>query len=65
MASYDIYVTRKLIAGKTLQQIVETIDETRGVMFRGITRAGRSLPIGLNVIVERGDTLQVTGSEDV
>ncbi len=63
VASYDLYVTRKEIAGKTLQQIGDTIEETRGVLLRGITREGRSLPIGLNVIVERGDILQVTGSE--
>jgi putative transport protein len=64
VASYDIYVTSKLIAGKTLQQIVETVDDARGVMLRGITRAGRSLPIGVNLVVERGDTLHVTGPED-
>ena len=64
VASYDIYVTSGQIAGKTLQQIVETVDDARGVMLRGITRAGRSLPIGLNLVVERGDTLHVSGPED-
>jgi putative transport protein len=63
VASYDIYVTRKEIAGKTLKEIGGMFEETRGVMLRGITREGRSLPTGLNVIVERGDILQVTGSE--
>lgn len=64
VASYDLYVTSKQIAGKTLEQIVETVDPARGVMLRGITRAGRSLPVGLNLIVERGDTLHVIGPED-
>jgi putative transport protein len=64
VATYDLYLTSKQIAGKTLQQIVETVDEARGVMLRGITRGGQSLPIGANVVVERGDTLQVTGPED-
>jgi putative transport protein len=64
VASYDLYVTSKDIAGKTLEQIVETVDPARGVMLRGITRAGSSLPIGLNLLVERGDTLHVTGPED-
>lgn len=64
IASYDIFVTSRQVAGKTLQQIVETVDEARGVMLRGITRGGRALPIGSKVIVERGDTLHVTGPED-
>lgn len=64
VASYDLYVTSKDIAGKTLEQIVETVDPARGVMLRGITRAGNSLPIGLNLVVERGDTVHVTGPED-
>ncbi len=64
IASYDIYVTSRQVAGKTLQSIVETVDDARGVMLRGITRAGRSLPVGLNLVVERGDTLHVSGPED-
>lgn len=64
VAACDLYVTSKNIDGKTLQEIVDTVDEARSVMLRGITRAGRALPIGANVSVARGDTLQVTGPED-
>ena len=32
-------------------------------MLRGIMRGDQSLPIGSGTVVERGDTLQVTGSE--
>jgi len=63
VASYDVYVTSKAIVGNTLKQIVETVDEARGVMLRGMSREGRSLPLGSNVIVDRGDTLHVTGPE--
>ncbi len=63
VASYDLYVTSKSIAGKTLQQIVDTVDLARGVILRGISRGGRPLPLGSNLVVERGDTLQVTGTE--
>lgn len=63
VASYDIYVTSNKIGGKTLQEIVDTIEEARGVLLRGITRGNRSLPVGANVMVERGDTLHVTGTE--
>jgi putative transport protein len=64
VASYDLYVTTKRIAGRTLQEIVDTVDEARGVMLRGITRGGCPLPIGENISVQRGDTLHVIGSED-
>jgi putative transport protein len=63
VASFDLYVTGERLAGKTLQEIVVTVDETRGVMLRGISRNSEPIPIGLNTIVERGDTLQVTGTE--
>ena len=63
MASYGLYVTSPKVAGRTLQDIVEDIDEARGVLLRSITRSGQSIPIGPGTIVEKGDTLQVTGSE--
>jgi len=63
VASYDLYVTSKEIAGKTLQQIADSVPEARSVLLRGISRGGRDLPVGANVVVERGDTLQVTGPE--
>lgn len=64
IASYDLYVTSKTIAGKTLQQIVDSVPQTRSVLLRGMTRAGRAIPLGANVRVERGDVLQVTGPEE-
>jgi putative transport protein len=63
MASFDLYVTQKKIAGKTLREIAQTYDETHGVFLRGIIRGGQSLPIGPGTVIQRGDTLQVTGSE--
>jgi len=52
-----------MVAGKTLDEIVESIDQARGVLLRGIMRGDQSIPIGPGTVVERGDTLQVTGSE--
>jgi putative transport protein len=63
VASFDLYVTSKEIAGRTLQYIADNLAETQGVLLRGIIRGDESLPIGTETIVERGDTLQVTGSE--
>jgi putative transport protein len=63
LASFDLYVTSKTVAGRTLQDIADNRDEAHGALLRGITRGGQPLPIGQGTVVERGDTLQVTGSE--
>jgi putative transport protein len=63
VASSDLYITSGTIAGKTLQEIVDDVEEARGVLLRGITRGGHDIPIGTNTVIERGDTLHVTGSE--
>ena len=63
VASFDLYVTSKRIAGRTLQDIADNVDEAHGILLRGIERGDQSLPIGTGTVVERGDTLQVTGSE--
>jgi putative transport protein len=63
MASFDLYVTSKTIAGRTLQAIASDVPETRAVLLRGITRAEQDLPFGKQTVVMRGDTLHVTGSE--
>jgi len=63
MASFDLYVTGESVVGKTLQQIVDDVREARGILLRGMTRGGQAIPIGTNTVVERGDTVHVTGSE--
>jgi putative transport protein len=63
VASFDLYITSKTVAGKTLQEIADGVEEARGVLLRGITRGGHEIPIGRNTIIQRGDTLHVTGSE--
>lgn len=63
VASYDVYVTGNRVVGNTLQELVDTVDETRGVLLRGITRNSQPIPIGDNTVLERGDIVQVTGTE--
>jgi putative transport protein len=63
VASYGLYVTNKAVAGKTLQEIVDSVEQARGVFLRGVMRGGETIPFGPGTVVERGDTLQVTGSE--
>jgi len=64
VASYDLYVTSNRIAGKTLQQIVDTVSQARGVLLRRLIREEQPLPLGANIAVEHGDILGVTGAED-
>jgi putative transport protein len=63
VASFDLYVTSKTIAGRTLEAIADDVPEVRGVLLRGITRGDQNIPIGKQTLVRRGDTLHVTGSE--
>jgi putative transport protein len=63
VASFDLRVTSRAVSGKTLQWVVDEVREARGVLLRGITRGERSLPVGTNTIVERGDVLHIIGSE--
>ncbi len=63
IAAFDLYVSKRAFAGKTLQEIADTIPEARGVFLRGIIRSGRPLPIGTQTVVYRGDTIQVSGTE--
>jgi putative transport protein len=63
VASYGLYVTSKIAADKTLREILESVDEVRGVFLRGIKRAGHDIPIGMETVVKRGDTLEVIGSQ--
>ena len=63
MASFELYVTSDRFAGKTLREIVENTDEARSVLLRRITRGEQTIPIGPGTVIERGDTLEVSGSQ--
>jgi putative transport protein len=63
VASFDLYVTSKKIAGKSLQEIADVVEEARGVLLRGVARGDQEIPVGPHLVIERGDTLHVTGTE--
>jgi len=58
-------VTDKRLVGKTLEDIVQSIDQIRGIFLRGILRNSKPIPVGLKTVVERGDIVQVSGPEVV
>lgn len=64
LVTYDVFVTNKMYDGQTLQALVSS-DAVRGVFLRKIMRRSVEIPIGLQTVIERGDTLVITGAEPV
>jgi putative transport protein len=62
VASYDVFVTKRDWAGRTLGDLARD-DSVRGVFLRKITRGAQEVPIGLRTEIERGDILELVGSE--
>jgi putative transport protein len=63
VATYDIFVTNRDVAGRTLAELAREMGELRGVFLRELARAGVKIPIAPNTVVERGDVLRVVGPE--
>jgi uncharacterized transporter YbjL len=52
---YYLYVTVKRLAGRTLQDIADILDEAHSVLLRGILRGDQALPMATETLIERGD----------
>jgi putative transport protein len=64
--SVDYILERKDLVHRTLADIAETLERevaTRGVYIRKVLRAGEELPLGSNVVLERGDVLTLIGAK--
>ena len=62
----DHVLERKDLVHRTLAEIVETLGgevATRGVYVRKVIRGGEELPMGSNVVLERGDVMTLIGSK--
>ena len=64
LVTYDVFVTNRMFDGVTLGALVNS-DTVRGVFLRKIMRRNVEIPIGLQTVIERGDTLVITGAEPV
>lgn len=64
VASYDVFLTSKQVAGRTLAEIVKTT-KVRGVFLRRITRGGLDIPITPGTVLQRGDVVTIVGSEQI
>ena len=62
----DYILERKDLRHRTLAEIVETLGgevATRGIYVRKVLRAGEELPLGSEVVLERGDVLTLIGAK--
>jgi putative transport protein len=62
-ASYDVFVSSDVFAGKTLEEIARSSELVRGVFLRGIRRGGHEIPVAPRTTVERADVLRLVGPE--
>jgi len=62
-ASFDVFVTSKAIAGRTLAEIAASDLPLRSVYLRGITRDRMEIPVAPGTVIERGDIVSLTGPE--
>jgi putative transport protein len=66
VTAVDYVLEGKDLVHRTLGEIVEVLErdvETRGVYLRKVRRAGEELPLGLKVVLERGDVLTLIGAK--
>jgi putative transport protein len=63
----DVVVTNKKFDGKTLTELADFTHEglllSRGVILRKLVRSGTELPFTPATVVDRGDTLTLSGAE--
>jgi len=62
-AAYDVFVTSKAFAGKTLEEIARSAEPVRSVFLRGVSRRGQEIPVGPRTTIERADVLRLIGPE--
>jgi putative transport protein len=63
VATYDIFVSERAVAGKRLGDLAASLPEARGIFVRAIVRGGENVPVAPGTVLERGDVLQVMGPE--
>jgi putative transport protein len=59
----DVRVTRREVDGKTLGELAEMGQRSRGVFLRALLRGGHELPFNAGTKILRGDVLRVSGSQ--
>jgi putative transport protein len=65
VVTVDHMLARRDFAHRTLADVAMILAgevPTRGVFVRGISRAGQDLPLGMRLVLERGDMLRLVGA---
>ncbi|MDN3921063.1 aspartate-alanine antiporter [Roseateles violae] len=62
-ATFDVELTNKVYAGRTLADYRRHSPAARGVFLKAIRRGSESIPLGPGTVVQRGDILTVHGLE--
>jgi len=62
-ATYDVFLRSKALHGRTLEEIVKTTEDVRGVFLLGIMRRGQQIPVAPHTVVQRADLLRLSGPE--
>ncbi|HEX4526188.1 MAG TPA: aspartate-alanine antiporter [Gaiellaceae bacterium] len=63
IASVEIYVTSKEVAGHSIGELAARTSESHGLFVRAIKRGEQSLPVAPGTVLARGDVITITGPE--
>jgi putative transport protein len=61
VTALDVVVTNRAIVGKTMAELV-TMESSRGVFLRQLTRVGQPMPFSAETRIDRGDVLSLIGA---
>jgi putative transport protein len=62
-ATYDVFVSSDVFAGKTLEEIARSSEVVRSVFLGGIRRGGHEIPVAPRTTIERADVLRLVGPD--
>jgi putative transport protein len=62
-ATCEVFVTSQALHGRTLEEIVQTAEDVRGVFLLGIARRGQEIPVAPRTVVQRADVLRLSGPQ--
>ena len=62
-ATYDVEVTNRDVAGRTMDDLRSEAATVRGVFVKAIQRGAESMPVAPGTVIRRGDLLTIHGLE--
>jgi putative transport protein len=62
-ATYEVFLRSTALHQRSLEDIVKSGDDVRGVFLLGVTRRGQEIPLGPRTVLQRADELRQSGPE--